>query len=299
VHVTTGSLTEAIALVKSECECQCACTEADFAVSDFDGDRNASEPATPSSASCLVWGDPHIETFDGSNADFFDEGDVWLVKSSDVSIQARYKATPFTNGLAATNAVAVGGHFLGSHVLKVGPMENGQITLDDMPILTAFPSDFIVPDGRGTVTYNAQGTLVDGAQASLEKHIVHMSLASGVHVEVMRWANHINVRITMPSLGQDGHCGNFNGVASDDSADQIRVRLGSSIPQSDLLFRTITPPTHGANTPRLEDCPAGKLDAGKDACIQQDPDMSEEKLLSCQFDFCFAGEQYAREDAVV
>merc|ERR1712186_5317 len=76
-------------------------------------------PAGPPST-CDIWGDPHINTFDKGHADFYGEGIKWIVKTSDVQIQGRYKATPFTNGLAATNAVAIG---VQGHTLKVGCME--------------------------------------------------------------------------------------------------------------------------------------------------------------------------------
>jgi len=290
VHVTTGSLTEAIDLVRSEC--QCACAEADFS-----GDVTTAAPPMPSSGTCLVWGDPHMETFDSSRADFYDEGDVWLVKSAQVSIQARYKATPFTNGLAATNAIAVGGPFLEGHVLKVGPMENGQITWDNQPVLANFPSEFDAA-GLGKISYNGEGQLVDDAQANLDRHIVHMDLPQGVHLQVMRWANHINVRISMPPMGQDGHCGNFNGDASDDSTDQIKARMAAGIPQGQLLFRTMTPNNPSGNPPNLEDCPAPKLATGEAECKKSNPNMNEDELFACKFDYCFGGEQYVAQDAV-
>merc|ERR1712039_1128973 len=156
----------------------------------------------------------------------YGEGIKWIVKSADVSIQGRYKATPFTNGLAATNAVAIGGAFMQGHVLKIGPMEGGQITFDNQPILGTFGT--FSAAGLCTVTYNDQGELVDGAMGHLERHIVHMPLPGGVTVEVMRWSNHINLRITMtPRAGQDGHCGNFNNSPADDTTDAIRSRFMS------------------------------------------------------------------------
>jgi len=293
VHVTTGSLTEAIDLVRSECQCQCACTEANFG-----GESTTVVPPPPSAGFCLVWGDPHIETFDHSRADFYDEGDVWLVKSSQVFIQARYKATPFTNGLAATNAIAVGGPFLEGHVLKVGALENGQITWDNKVVLTEFPSEFDA-SGLGMISYNDEGLLVDDAQSHLEKHIVHVSLPQGVHLQVMRWSNHINVRISMPSTGeQDGHCGNFNGDASDDSTDQIKTRMAAGIPEADRLFRTVTPNKSQGQRPPLASCGASKLAEAQEACDKANPDMSDEDMHTCLFDYCFAGKQYVAQDAV-
>jgi len=251
--------------------------------------------AVVAASSCLIWGDPHIDTFDHSRADFYGEGIVWLVKSSQVHIQARYKATPFTNGLAATNAIAIGGPFLGGHVLKVGAMEDGQITWDNNPILTDFPSQFTMP-GFGEVVYNGDGNLVDEAQSHLERHIVHVNLRE-VHVQVMRWNNHINVRITMKQIsGQDGHCGNFNMIADDDTTEQITLRMGP-MPQSESLFRNYVAPSPGKLL-TVDDCPPHKqADAGQ-TCKTTQPNMRPEILHACIFDVCFAGKQYAEQDGV-
>jgi hypothetical protein len=245
------------------------------------------QPALPP-AVCLIWGDPHIKTFDKGRADFYGEGIKWLVKSADMSIQARYKATPFTNGLAATNAISIGGHFMQGHVLKVGPMENGQITYDDQVILTSFGT--FNAAGVGTVTYSDQGDLVDGAMGHLQKHIVHASLPGGVKVDVMRWSNHINVRITMaPDAGQDGHCGNFNGNPADDTTEAIRARIGLGVPQAESLFRAYVPAVPGKKE-TLADCPAAKKVQAQQAC--QAAGRTDE---SCVFDACFAGSQYVNE----
>jgi hypothetical protein len=240
---------------------------------------------------CLIWGDPHIQTFDNSRADFFGEGIKWIVKSDSVHIQGRYKATPFTNGLAATNSVAVGGPFLNGHVLKVGPMENGQITWDNQPILGAFGT--FDAAGLGTINYNDQGELVDEAQSHLQRHIVHMTLPNNVQVQVMRWANHINLRITMSSVpGQDGHCGNFNGNPGDDTTDQIRARIGLGVPQGESLFRAYQPAVPGQRK-TVDECEAGKRAAATQSCTAAG--HTGANLDGCIFDACFAGPQYVNE----
>merc|ERR1712151_1236850 len=121
---------------------------------------------------------------------------------------------------------------MGGHTVVVGPMENGQITVDGQPVMQGFPSTYSIP-GVATLSYNGMGQLVDDAQSHLEKHIVHMDLPFGVHLQVMRWANHINAKITMPPRagGQDGSCGNFNGNADDDSTAGIEARMmGQRVP---------------------------------------------------------------------
>jgi len=123
-HGQTGARTwaNAIDLVNTECLCQCSCTPEDFA----------------QVGECLMWGDPHIITFDGSQSSFYGEGEVWIVRSETVLAQVRYMATPYTNSLAATHDIAITGPFLDNHVLKVGPMNGGHIRWDTDVILSEF-----------------------------------------------------------------------------------------------------------------------------------------------------------------
>merc|ERR1719215_1431662 len=133
-----------------------------------------------------------------------------------------------------------------------------------MVILTSFGTYSAA--GLGTVTYDDQGELVDGAMGHLERHIVHMALPGGVTVEVMRWSNHINLRITMaPRAGQDGHCGNANNDPADDTTDAIRARIGMGVPQGESLFRTYTPAVPGKRE-TLSDCPPAKKAQAEQAC---------------------------------
>eukprot|EP00428_Durinskia_dybowskii_P001338 CAMPEP_0170289586 /NCGR_PEP_ID=MMETSP0116_2-20130129/44861_1 /TAXON_ID=400756 /ORGANISM="Durinskia baltica, Strain CSIRO CS-38" /LENGTH=514 /DNA_ID=CAMNT_0010541025 /DNA_START=1 /DNA_END=1545 /DNA_ORIENTATION=- len=261
--------------------------------------KGCSSPIALTQSSCLIWGDPHIEGFDKpAHADFFFEGEVWLVKSVDIHIQARYKATPFTNGLAATDAIAVGGPFLRGHTITVGPLETGQISWDDHHVLQSFPSQFDL-DGLGKIVYNDHGHLVDSAQSHLAKHIVHMDLPLGVHIQVMRWSHHINVRITMTPAegGQDGHCGDFDGDASDDTTEQIVERIGHSVMREELLFHEYLALSKVKRL-TLADCPAARRESARSACVAARADMHGPELASCVFDACFAGMRYARQDAV-
>merc|ERR1719378_1682345 len=241
---------------------------------------------------CLIWGDPHVETFDHGFPNFYEEGEYHLVKNTNVIVQARNLATPFTNGLSATHQIAVGGNFIGGHKIVVGPMENGQITMDGQPILQAFPSTF---------SDDAQGKLVDDAQGHLEKHIVHMDLPGGVHLQIMRWANHLNVRITMAARpeGQDGLCGNFNGNVLDDSTEAIKSRIGQRVPADELLFNHPAQVGPGGQAKTIADCPQTKRDHAMEICKTSQPTVTSKQLVeTCVFDVCFGGDQYAAEDGL-
>jgi len=249
---------------------------------------------------CVMWGDPHVETFDGGFPNFYDEGEYWVVKSTNVQIQARYLATPFTNGLSATHQIAVGGPFLNGQTIVVGPMENGQITKDGAPVLQTFPSSLNDPTSGVMLSYTGDGKLVDDAQAALDKHIVHMDLPLGVHLQVMRWANHLNVRITMSAAagGQDGSCGNFNGMAIDDSTAAIKSRIGERVPADELLFHAAAPVGPGGQHVTIADCEQTKREHGMTICKASQPGATGNLLESCIFDVCFGGDQYAGEDGL-
>merc|ERR1711979_37698 len=63
-------------------------------------------------------------------------------------------------------------------------------------------------------------------------------LPEGINVQVMRWANHLNVRVTMSPRpdGQDGACGNNNNDPNDDTEAVLKARIGAIIPSGQLLF---------------------------------------------------------------
>merc|ERR1712232_1212980 len=53
-----------------------------------------------------------------------------------------------------------------------------------------------------------------------------------VSLKVNRWPKHIDAIIRSPqqSRGQDGHCGNFNLNANDDTPELILERVGAILP---------------------------------------------------------------------
>jgi hypothetical protein len=164
------------------------------------------------------------------------QGDFWVVKSEKVEIQGRYGATQWTlNGLAATRALAFGGAFLQGHRLVVEPQE-GDIMWDGKHVLDDFPSEFHVPD-LVAAHYHEGDDVVDLANRNLPLRIVTLELPEGVRVVINRWQKHLDARITMrPQSEQDGHCGNFDGDASNDRLEQIQARMALEVPSEESLF---------------------------------------------------------------
>merc|ERR1712039_1139058 len=195
----------------------------------------APTPKPPSPVKvCTLWGDPHVIAFDQVGTDksqassFYGDGDFWLVKSDTVHIQGRFEGTRYTEGLAATNQIAVGGPFLHGHKIEVGTLDSGVLTVDGQPVLSTFPSSY---SGAGfALTYNAQGEVPDVVPEGNEKRIVHMELPLGVKVRVYQWGNYMDVQVEMsPQPEQDGVCGNFNGDHADDTPQSVIDRVGARV----------------------------------------------------------------------
>ena len=152
---------------------------------------------------CILFGD----------LDFYEKGEYWIAKSEQVHIQSRYGPTHMTSGLSVTKDI---GPFWKCNVLRLSTLAawNGQA------IIPSFPSD--LSNDLVQIHYNSTGATMQDGREGKALHVVHITMPSGVQVEVNRWnepgeGSYINVRITMPSQpGQDGHCGNFNGNPADD-----------------------------------------------------------------------------------
>jgi len=246
---------------------------------------------------CIGWGDPHVRTFDGARVDYYSSGEYHIVKSPLISIQGRYLPTVFTNGLAVTKMVAIGGSLLKGNTLIIGPLT---ATWNGAPILTEFPSHF--NQSGLSVDYGNAGILVDPAINPEKKKIVHVKIADGtpegITIQVNRRTGsrgneYVNWKISMHSRhGQDGHCGNFNGNAVDDDRLAVLARLGNrGVPAGpELLFATRTP-VAAADRPDINDCPTATLEAAKADCKATFGGMSPK--MSCLTDYCFVGKEVA------
>jgi len=253
---------------------------------------------------CTLWGDPHIRTFDHIRSDYYSPGEFWIVKSKNVWIQGRYLPTKVTSGLGVTKAIAVGGPFLKGHKLFVTVRD---AHWDAQPVLTGFPSDFTVP-GLVDMHYNNVGQLLQAGRSGKPLHIVHVKLEDGspegIQIQINRWmepteGDYMNVKLNMHKQpDQDGHCGNFNGVPTDDDRIQVRARVGKTgVEPAQMLFRTKTP-VMIANRPNINDCPAEKLDDAKSVCKEKKQRETGSKWaipsMDCLIDVCFGGKGFAQ-----
>jgi hypothetical protein len=203
-------------------------------------------------ATCTVMADPHITVFDGAQVSLmslasglkvhevgavttsltdYGAGDFWLVSSEQVRIQAHYMPD---ESLAAknqfVNAVAVSGPFLQKKIIMIGGLD-GKVTLDGREIL---PSQEGVSEKPLAATFDE--ALVHATQSSDGE--VMLRLPSQVSLSVKRYASHVDVVIEMPKQveGQDGLCGNFNGIPADDTLTVVAERFDPMVQASQSYF---------------------------------------------------------------
>merc|ERR1719446_732379 len=201
---------------------------------------------------CSVSEDPHIEVFDGtfvsllagnfSTRGTIDEegGDMWLVESDRVSIQARYLADEqLSKGNLFVRAIAVGGTFLRGNTIVVGALED-QVTYNDVEILgDPNASEFKIFEGPEFFVNATRGESSSHVQdLSKQNAGVNIELPLGVKLIVNRLRRHVNLAVKMPpQKDQDGLCGNFNGIAADDAIELATERFDPKVQPQDSLFK--------------------------------------------------------------
>lgn len=199
-------------------------------------------------AECKVFGDPHIIGFDkGSNfltfdkvddplqtMDNFDRGDFWLVKSPLVHIQGRYNVVDKRKQNSYLRVLAVGGPFLKNNTLIIGNRKS-KVLWNKQTILEQVGSEF--RNKYMIAKYHSDSKLVQ--DFNREAPGTDIQLPLHVSLLVNRGKNGVGVMITMPKFagGQDGQCGNFNGISDDDTKELIASRMGGdNIYSDELLF---------------------------------------------------------------
>jgi len=268
---------------------------------------------------CLVWGDPHVVTFDLMSTirrsfwderhrnwdhrghwglgrhivpDIFRSGDYWVVKSMRVLIQGRYGAA----GGWALHGLAFGGAFLENHRLAVDRLWDGKATVTWNGRVVS--SQFRNRLARVSLSRDSQGQFLKGT----------VDLPEGVSVTLERatWNNgrsaSVTAYITMRKQSgfMDGHCGPADGNLADDTKEHLLRHWGQQIPRRERLFSGSPPSLLGtgssagneyspaevcANSPPLPEddqlCRA-KLNASGTA-------LSEALLQGCLIDLCVGG----------
>jgi len=222
---------------------------------------------------CMVFGDPHVMTFDGKRADYYTPGEYWIVRSPTVKIQGKYAPTRMTNGLSVTKEIAISGSFIKNGKLIVS-VES--VTWNGVAVQQGFANlgtNWRSANPPITLAYNSQGTVMQNSRAGKALHVVHLQLPLGVVIEVNRWSEpaegqYMNVRIMMSAQpGQDGHCGNVNGNPNDDSRTAVRSRVGTTgVPPGELIFPGPKTPVAPGARPDLNDCPEGELNIAMTKC---------------------------------
>jgi len=194
-------------------------------------------------------------------------------------------------------AIAIGGPFLDENKLIVQTIDKGAslVTYRNKSALTGFPSSFKSADGLVDIQYNSVGGIIQTGREGKQKRVLHITLPLGVSIQVNEWNEasegpYMNIKITMPAQpGQDGHCGNFNGNATDDARVSVRDRVGKDgVPAGlDFLFPWVKTPINPANRPDMNDCPQGTLKHAKTVCRKKEETFFP--TPECLTDVCFGG----------
>jgi len=161
-------------------------------------------------------------------------GDMWLVKSSRIHIQARFNYVP-KHKTAFVKVLAVGGPFLQNNTLRIAK-KSWKAFWNDQEILSELPSTF--KNSLVSAKYHDHSMLVQDPEKEARAPGIDISLPEGVKLLVNRGAYGLAVKITMPKLeeGQDGQCGNFNGMTGDDTKELISARVGNEVSVPETLF---------------------------------------------------------------
>jgi len=259
-------------------------------------------PALPE-GTCMIWGDPHVNVFDSVDPDgdaigasvvnIYGHGEYWLVRGQDISIQGLYNATQWSiDGQSATRAIAIGGGFMRGHTLIIEAMD-GEMTWDGDSIMQDFPSSFMFED-IVSAHYHELEKPIDQAESFRPIYGMDVDLPLGVRVRVNRWARHVDVLIAMRPQpgGQDGHCGNFNFDASDDTLESIGSRTSLRVSAQDSLFHVTG--TDDAEVPQksLADCAPEVREPAQTACEQKQVNTSQSFVDACVYDVCFGGQDF-------
>jgi len=203
---------------------------------------------------CIVWGDPHIISFDvnrkrkmehPAKEAFFrsrnwktdeltvhDEGVFWLVNNAQMKIQARYRHNESNPALTSLYTVAISGPFVGNNLLVIGTLEHS-IRWNKQSILESQPSKF--HNKWVKADYHNKAELVSSGRKGPG---IDMELPNGMTLTVNRWKKSLALKITQcgaPPSAQEGQCGNNNHDLSDDTPQILAQEAPAQVPE--VLFK--------------------------------------------------------------
>jgi len=235
-------------------------TDSEHMFSNFDLSATADHLATSNTlgelvvpeATCEIFDDPHVYGFDdprrgplappdgGSSLDrrpvdvnLYEEGDVWLMRSKLMHVQARLRRSgTFVPDRAAVGAVAIGGPLLNNSVLLVAATEDGRVLWRGQPVqLGNFSLSY--PGGTLALLHQKRGS-------EKPRNRLEANFSSGLRVTIDRFPRYLNVMLATRPLsgGIDGECGNLNGDPQDDSEQEVAQRGSVSVHSG---FRLLPP----------------------------------------------------------
>ncbi|CAK0798782.1 unnamed protein product [Prorocentrum cordatum] len=205
--------------------------------------REAIVEASEDQRACVLDGDLRVRRWSagagaptggaGSGATFVFEGQLWLVRSRTVQIQAVTASgaagqEDFANTL---KEIAIGGSFLENNTLHISATGVIWHSADGQrePILTDMDSNW--SNELVEATRDTSGEVLQPDRAVVDRTVVHLKLPNSVRLHIEQWpdpaAHYVNVKVTKPAEnGEVGLCVDSAAPAVGVSTSETLFRAG-------------------------------------------------------------------------